>query len=75
MAYRRQYAIDRPWNETINTAEDGPFMEAAAQNNRIANLDGRERFVATTHEGNLKRYWQPVATEKLPEGFNVAAGI
>ena len=78
IAYRREYALAHPWNETVSLAEDGPFINGTP----CVSKDGAQNFVATLHTKNARRaavgmpdFWPFVDLRQLPEGFRRAAGI
>lgn len=79
MIYRREYALDNPWDETRDFIEDQPFLRRARQLNAITAKGGGGNFVATLHDRSTPRSvggvnWPFVPTETLPEGFRKAAG-
>ena len=81
LIYRRDYALEHPWDETVLIAEDNPFTAAALQLNAIMSSPGGQNFVATLHDGNARRQagqtsqWPPVDLSELPEAFRKAAGL
>jgi glycosyltransferase involved in cell wall biosynthesis len=83
MTYRRQYALNHPWNEERFLAEDGDFITPAHEKGQVIASDGGDLFVATLHANNLRRpiagndpwVWPAVGVDSLPEGFRKVAGI
>lgn len=79
--YFRDYAVKHPWDESCYLAEDGPFVSAAREQDKIVAALGGENFVATLHTRNMRRaavggpIWPYVGVDALPAGFRKIVGI
>jgi glycosyltransferase involved in cell wall biosynthesis len=75
MAYRRSYALAHPWDESVCSAEDGPFQDVAREKCAVDQTDAGANMVVTMSasqraaEGACAQ-WPLVGIGELPRGFD-----
>lgn len=80
LCYKRSYAIEHPWDESVDTSEDVPFLQPAYDSGRIILTDAGHNFVATQHQLSASRDltktpFALIGTDELPLSFRKALNI
>lgn len=80
ICYSRQFAIENPWDETVVTSEDMPFVYKAMGLGYVPTTDAGEHLVITQHHLSAQRDlertpFHVIETEELPLGFRQALNI
>lgn len=72
--YERAWALEHPWLEDRDLAEDSPFISNASMSCALAHSDARDNFVAVMHDGTAQRgydpnFWPVIDRNLLPAEF------
>lgn len=71
LCYRKSYAVEHPWPEHIDVAEDNVFIQPARSAGKLLALDGRGHIVLRLQEGKAVNTsnWPNVPASELPAQF------
>lgn len=80
LCYLRSYALDHPWDETLETNEDLEFLRVASEGGLVLSHITMEKFVACQTLFNSQRDltkapWERVSNRYLPAQFKKIWGL
>ena len=78
--YKRGFALDNPWDESVVTSEDMPFVKAALKMGYVPVTDAGDNLVLTQHHLSAQRAMDKtpfalIETRELPAEFRKVMGI